>query len=225
MLKTLERADIDSINFGGYDNPVTEVRGYQNYDITDIGITSMNNPGPLRPWTDTKIKSEFFQTILDRVQPKTYADFGNNLGYYVFHAAFAGIESTGVDYNKEYISVCECLKARHDITNTSWLNSNLELWSDNARKYDLLTVFNVIHHLYNRTEQYKNMDKLVRDFAHKGRTVLFEFPTERDKKGYKWTMGTNYSQKLFEESLTNEFSGWEIIPGQTEERPYYLCNA
>ena len=222
---TLERADIDSIIFGGHDSSCTQVRGYQNYDISDTSITAVNNPGPLRPWTDTKIKSEFFQTILDIVNPKTYADFGSNLGYYVFHAGFQGIESVGVDYNKEYISVCECLKARYGLTSTNWDNANLEFWSEASGQVDFLTVFNVIHHLYNRTEQYKDMTKLVRDFARKGRVVLFEFPTERDKKGYKWTMDTDYSQALFEDSLTKLFTTWSILPGQTEERPYYLCYA
>lgn len=222
---TLERADIDSIEFGGYDSPTSRIRGYQNYDISDTSITAVNNPGPLRPWTDTKIKSEFFQTILDRVEPKTYADFGSNLGYYVFHAGFQGIESVGVDYNREYVGVCECLKARYGLVNTSWHNSNLEFWSEIPGKFDLLSVFNVIHHLYNRTEQYKDMTRLVRDFARKGHTVLFEFPTERDKKGYKWTMDTDYSQKLFESAITQEFGFWERMPGQTIERPYYLCYA
>ena len=213
---SLELADIDSIEFGGHDSPVVRVRGYQNYDITATGVAAMHNPGPLRPWTDTKIKSEFFQTILDRVEPKTYADFGSNLGYYVFHAASKGITSQGVDYNPEYTSVCNAIKARFNLDNTDFVENNLELWSETTGQVDLLTVFNVIHHLYNRTEQYKDMTRLVRDFARKGHVVLFEFPTERDKKGYKWTMDTDYSQKLFESAITQEFGFWERMPGQTE---------
>ena len=104
MLKTLERADIESINFGGFDSPTIEVRGYQNYDLTADTITAMANPTQLRPWTDTKIKAEFFQLILDTVKPRTYADFGSNLGYYVFHAAMQDISSTGIDY----IHVVKC---------------------------------------------------------------------------------------------------------------------
>ena len=225
MLQTLERADIESINFGGFDSPVIEVRGYQNYDLTADTITAIANPTSLRPWTDTKIKSELFQTILDTVQPKTYSDFGSNLGYYVFHAAMQGISSTGVDYNKEYTHVCQCLTSRLDIGQTTWFHSNLQQWSRSASRYDLVTVFNVIHHLYNRTEEYRNMDKLVSGFRNKGTVVLFEFPTERDKKGYKWTMDTDYTQELFEEMIEKHFSKWAVMPGQTTERPYYLCYA
>ena len=50
-------------------------------------------------------------------------------------------------------------------------------------------------------EEYKDMDKLIADFRAKGTVVLFEFPTERDKKGYKWTMDTDYTQELFEEMI------------------------
>ena len=225
MLKTLERADIESINFGGFDSPVIEVRGYQNYDLTADTITAVANPTKSRPWTDTKIKAEFFQLILDTVKPRTYADFGSNLGYYIIHAAMQGIGSTGIDYNKEYTYMCQCITSRLDIEKTTWFNSNLQQWSRSASRYDLITVFNVIHHLYNRTEEYKDMDKLIADFRAKGTVVLFEFPTERDKKGYKWTMDTDYTQQLFEEMIEKHFSKWAVMPGQTTERPYYLCYA
>ena len=225
MLQTLEKADIDSINFGGFDGSQIEVRGYQNYNITKTDIIAIPNPSALRPWTDTSFKSKFFTNIIDLVKPETYADFGSNLGYYVFHAALQGISSTGVDYNNEYTKICECIKIRLGIDKTTWFNSNLQQWTQSYTRYDLVTVFNVIHHLYNRTEKYKDMEKLVADFRNKGTVVLFEFPTERDKKGYKWTMDTDYTQELFEKSITNQFTKWETIPGQTIERPYYLCYA
>ena len=99
MLQTLEQADIDSINFGGFDGSQIEVRGYQNYNITKTDIKAIPNPSALRPWTDTSFKSKFFTNIIDLVKPETYSDFGSNLGYYVFHAALQGISSTGKDYN------------------------------------------------------------------------------------------------------------------------------
>ena len=102
MLQTLEKADIDSINFGGFDGSQIEVRGYQNYNITKTDIIAIPNPSSLRPWTDTSFKSKFFTNIIDLVKPETYADFVNNLGFYVFHASLQGIISTGVDYNHEY---------------------------------------------------------------------------------------------------------------------------
>jgi hypothetical protein len=220
---SLEYADIESIEFGGHDSPVVRVRGYQNYDITATSVAAMHNPRTLRPWTDNKVKAEFFETILDKIRPKTYADFGSNLGYYVFHAAFRDIESHGIDYNSEYTCICDAIKSRFNFSKTTFENNKLEFWSESKERFDLLTVFNVIHHLYNRTEQYKDMRRLVRDFARKGSCVLFEFPTEHDKKGYKWTMDTDYSKALFEDSINEEFDMWEPIPGQTKERPYYLC--
>ena len=225
MLKTLEQADIETIDFGGFASPTIKVRGYQNFDLWSTRIIPQSNPTDLRPWTDTKIKSELFQTILDTVQPRTYADFGSNLGYYIFYAALKGISSTGIDYNNEYTLLCQCMDHRMKIKNTKWFNSNLQQWSKSASRYDLVTVFNVIHHLYNRTEEYKDMDKLVGDFRAKGSVVLFEFPTERDKKGYKWTMDTDYTQELFEEMIEKHFSKYAVMPGQTTERPYYLCYA
>ena len=48
------------------------------------------------------------------------------------------------------------------------------------------------------------MNKLVSSFASKSnKHVLFEFPTERDKKGHKWTMDTDYTEKLFVKAANN----------------------
>lgn len=221
-MQTLERADIESITFGGHDSPVTQVRGYQNYDITDELVIPINNPGPKRPWVDTKIKSVDFERVFFSVSPRSYADFGSNLGYYVFKVAQEfDIPATGVDYNFEYISVCESIKARHTAALATFKHTNLESWQDGV--YEFMTVFNVIHHLYNRTEKYMDMYRLIRDFADKADTILFEVPTEKDKKGHKWTMDTGYSEALFYEQALKLFTQVERMPGQTEHRPYYLC--
>jgi hypothetical protein len=207
QMKVLERGDIESITFGGHESGVTQVRGYQNYDISDEQVLPLHNPGPLRPWADTKVKSMDFERIFFDVKPTSYADFGSNLGYYVFKTAQEfDIPATGVDYNGEYIGVCNAVKARHSVS-----------------YYDFMTVFNVIHHLYNRTEQYMDMSKLVGDFQSKAKTILFEVPTERDKKGHKWTMDTGYSEALFVDTCNELFSSVTRIDGQTEHRPYYLC--
>ena len=71
MLTTLERADIESITFGGHDSGVTQVRGYQNYDISDEQVLPINNPGPKRPWVDTRVKFEDFHRIFHSVSPKS----------------------------------------------------------------------------------------------------------------------------------------------------------
>ena len=47
-MNVLERGDIESINFGGHESGVTQVRGYQNYDISDEQVLALHNPGPLR---------------------------------------------------------------------------------------------------------------------------------------------------------------------------------
>ena len=86
-----------------------------------------------------------------------------------------------------------------------------------------MTVFNVIHHLYNRTEKYMDMYRLIKDFADKADTILFEVPTELDSKGHKWTMDTGYTEALFYEQALKLFTQVERMPGQTEHRPYYLC--
>ena len=221
-MQILERADIESITYGGHDSVVTQVRGYQNYDITDQTIVPINNPGPKRPWVDTKVKSVDFERVFNSITPRSYADFGSNLGYYVFCAAQQyRIPAVGVDYNREYISVCESIRARHSIAQATFTHTNLENWQDGV--YDFMTVFNVIHHLYNRTEKYMDMHKLLADFASHADTILFEVPTEQDKKGHKWTMDTGYSEALFYESALKLFTQVERMPGQTEHRPYYLC--
>lgn len=221
-MQTLERADIDSVIFGGHDGTITQVRGYQNYDITDELVIPVNNPGPLRPWVDTKIKSTDFERVFFQISPRSYADFGSNLGYYVFKTAQEfDIPATGIDYNLEYISVCESIKARHSASLATFKHTNLEGWQDGV--YEFMTVFNVIHHLYNRTEKYMDMYRLIKDFADKADTILFEVPTEKDKKGHKWTMDTGYSEALFYEQALKLFTQVERMPGQTEHRPYYLC--
>ena len=225
-MQTLERADIESIAFGGHDSPITQVRGYQNYDISDEQVLPLNNPGSKRPWVDTKIKSIDFERIFLDIRPRSYADFGSNLGYYVFKSAQEfDVPSVGVDYNMEYIGVCEAVKCRHSAALATFKHTNLETWCLDTDHYDFMTVFNVIHHLYNRTEKYMDMGKLVRDFADKASVILFEVPTEKDKKGHKWTMDTGYSEALFVETAQQIFSSVEHMPGQTEHRPYYLCKA
>lgn len=223
MTNTLERGDIESVVFGGHNGTVTEVRGYQNYNITDTGIDALNNPTAKRPWVDTKIKSDFFEKIFTELDPKTYLDFGSNLGYYVFWAAHRGVKSIGVDYNLEYISLCNAIRARHDIERSAFMHSNLQNSVTYILPNDFMTVFNVIHHLYNRTEQYRDMGKLVNTFAILARDVLFEVPTENDPKGHKWTMDTGYTEALFVSAAEQAFASVKRIPGQTEHRPYYLC--
>jgi len=224
QMNVLERGDIESINFGGHESGVTQVRGYQNYDISDEQVLALHNPGPLRPWADTKVKSADFERVFFDVRPTSYADFGSNLGYYVFKTAQEfDIPATGVDYNREYIGVCNAIKARHSVSLASFKHTNLEHWCNDSSYYDFMTVFNVIHHLYNRTEQYMDMSKLVGDFQSKAKTILFEVPTERDKKGHKWTMDTGYSEALFVETCNGLFSSVTRMDGQTEHRPYYLC--
>ena len=222
MLTTLERADIESITFGGHDSGVTQVRGYQNYDISDEQVLPINNPGPKRPWVDTRVKFEDFHRVFHSVSPKSYADFGSNLGFYVFMCAQEyDIPATGVDYNMEYIAVCESIKARHSASLATFKHTNLQQWQDGV--YEFMTVFNVIHHLYNRTEKYMDMYRLIKDFADKADTILFEVPTEQDSKGHKWTMDTGYTEALFYENTLKLFNQVERMPGQTEHRPYYLC--
>ena len=222
MLTTLERADIESITFGGHDSGVTQVRGYQNYDISDEQVLPINNPGPKRPWVDTRVKFEDFHRVFHSVSPKSYADFGSNLGFYVFVCAQEyDIPATGVDYNMEYIAVCESIKARHSASLATFKHTNLQQWQDGV--YEFMTVFNVIHHLYNRTEKYMDMYRLIKDFADKADTILFEVPTEQDSKGHKWTMDTGYTEALFYENALKLFNQVERMPGQTEHRPYYLC--
>ena len=222
MLTTLERADIESITFGGHDSGVTQVRGYQNYDISDEQVLPINNPGPKRPWVDTRVKFEDFHRVFHSVSPKSYADFGSNLGFYVFVCAQEyDIPATGVDYNMEYIAVCESIKARHSASLATFKHTNLQQWQDGV--YEFMTVFNVIHHLYNRTEKYMYMYRLIKDFADKADTILFEVPTEQDSKGHKWTMDTGYTEALFYENALKLFNQVERMPGQTEHRPYYLC--
>lgn len=223
-MQTLERGDIESVVFGGHNGVTTSVRGYQNFDITDSNITPLNNPTAKRPWTDTKVKSDFFETILLQISPKTYIDFGSNLGYYVFNAAQKKISSIGIDYNYEYTSVCDAIKTRHNIVNANFVNNNLQNYAEsNSNKVDFMTVFNVIHHLYNRTEKYRNMNRLIGDFASLANNILFEVPTENDPKGHKWTMDTGYTEKLFVDTANILFASVKKINGQTEHRPYYLC--
>lgn len=223
-MKTLERGDIESIDFGGHNGNITKVRGYQNFDISDSDVVAIGNPTNKRSWTDTKIKGDFFANVFDTVRPQTYADFGSNLGYYVFWSASWGIPSTGIDYNQEYIGVCNTIKARHNVAQANFLHTTLNDFSKNNNdKYDLLTAFSVIHHLYNRTEQYNNMEALIGEFSKNAHNVLFEFPTENDPKGHKWTIDTGYTEQLFVQTAEKLFRTVTRIPGQTEHRPFYLC--
>lgn len=225
MTTNLEKADIESVTYGGHESNCVNVRGYQNYDITPSNITPLNNPTKLRPWVDTKVKSIFLDKLLKDTNIQSYADVGSNLGYYVFKQALDGKDSLGIDYNAEYVGVCESIKTRFNINSANFLNCGVECWASlTSSKYDLVTVFNVIHHLYNRTEKYMDMDRLIGDLQSKSNAyVLFEFPTERDKKGHKWTMGTDYTEEKFLSSAKKLFASVIKHDGQTKERPFYLC--
>ena len=75
-MQTLERADIESITFGGHDCGVTQVRGYQNYDMSDLEVMPIRNPTAKRPWVDTAVKSVDFERVFFDIHPNSYADFG-----------------------------------------------------------------------------------------------------------------------------------------------------
>ena len=78
-MQTLERADIESITFGGHDCGVTQVRGYLNYDMSDPRSYAPHGiPSVARPWVDTAVKSVDFERVFFDIHPNSYADFGCN---------------------------------------------------------------------------------------------------------------------------------------------------
>ena len=216
----LEDADIDEVT---YESELVRVRGYQNYDLTCDMILPLNIG---HSWTLSEKKFNLVQKAMQMTHGNTYLDIGSNLGMYVFAAGVRnGMDATGLDYNSKYIKECnkisEYLNFRCRFGNTSFTAIEEE--------YDVVSCLGVIHHIYQRTENFGSLKPILERLAGLSRvSLIVEFPTERDAKAIEWT---NISTRKIEDEYSLEkflrygqelFGRIELIGYVTNERPIYL---
>jgi hypothetical protein len=215
-------ADIDSVN---YFNDKVEVRGYQNFDITKDDISVLDNK---RKWTVTYDKFNIVNSAMSRLgnDVKSYIDIGSNLGLYVFLARIKyGLVSVGVDYNYEYIDVCEKINDKFGFGCDFNVNSFKEL----DIRYDCVSLLGTIHHLYHRTERFGELGPIVKKIADiTKRYLIIEFPTIKDSKAKKW-VNMKHRVKKEEYNLNNfmkyceeYFINIEKLGGVIPQRPIFL---
>ena len=217
---TLESADIDTTK---YFNDYIEVRGYQNYNISNSYVNALNIG---HSWTVSKKKYDIVFKVLKGSGGGTYLDIGSNLGMYVFSAYINhGYQATGLDYNEDYIS--ECIKINNFLSlDCEFIN--IPFHSQN-RAYDVVSCLGVIHHMYQRTESYGSLEKIISKLSQMtNKSLILEFPTEKDPKAAEWTGLTSrstkdeYSLKNFLEISKNCFIKIDVIGYVSNERPVFL---
>ena len=114
----------------------------------------------------------------------TYLDIGCNLGLYPFTQTLLGKESTGYDYQIDYITECDKIATKLGLKTKFLVKS----FSDINNKFDCITALGLIHHLYHRTETFGSLNPIMKKFADiTNKYLIIEFPTEEDTKAKKWT--------------------------------------
>jgi len=217
---TLEPADIDTTK---YLDGFVEVRGYQNYNISNKHVDALNIG---HSWTVSKIKYDIVFKVLEGSNSGTYLDIGSNLGMYVFSAYINhGYQATGLDYNKNYIN--ECIKINNFLS-LSCNFINVPFHSQN-KTYDVVSCLGVIHHMYQRTESYGSLEKIISKLDQMTiKSLILEFPTEMDPKAAQWTglssrsVKDEYSLSSFLEISKKYFKSIKIIGHVNDERPVFL---
>jgi hypothetical protein len=222
----LEEADIERVDF--LENCVN-VKGYQSYKVCSDGFSTYKT----NDLWDTKIKSakvlEAIQYALESRTIESMQDVGCNLGLYVFLCSQQlKIRScSGYDYNKKYIHTCNEIKSHLNISNTSF---KYKSFSDLSKETDLFLCLGLIHHLFHRTEDWGDLNAIVKHMRSLTKSVLIvEFPTSDDPKAEKWTNlpgrseASKYSVANFEASLSRHFTSYKIINKIAETRVVYVA--
>ena len=130
-------------------------------------------------------------------------------------------------YNEKYINACNQIKLHLDVAGASFLHNG---FSNLTKKSDLFLCLGLIHHLFHRTEQWGDLDLIVKHIRGLTKQVLIiEFPTDSDPKAEKWVnlpgrkKISDYSVEVFEESLSSHFSSYEVVNKIANTRILYAA--
>lgn len=201
-IQVQEEADITSVELQA---DHIRVRGYQNFDVYRNKIDfSMEDS---HSWTDTNLKTEIITAFLAKQGCESYIDFGSNLGVLVFGAAQNNVQSVGVDYNHDYIKVCDVIANYLNFTNAKFVTAGFDFF-EGTEGADLISMMNIHHHLFGRTDRPLSLIEINQAALKKCKWLITQFPTELDSKAAKWTsmypgVG-DYSLGAFIESLAGQ---------------------
>lgn len=225
----LEGADIDEITEEG--DGIT-VKGYQHFFINKR--TSNINILHSKDLWDTKQKAKFVCDFLESskeyidLTKSTFLDIGCNLGLYVYLANinYKLKYATGVDYNKAYIETNKEVLSKLSIGNASFKQGS---FSQVDGEYDLVVLVGLIHHLFQRTEQYGNLGSILECLSrYTKQFALIEFPDENDPKAKKWSAlyraESEYSLKEFEKQIKIYFKSYLKIGKMADTRHMYIVS-
>jgi|GEM_PF-3022927 len=224
---TQESADISKLEF---EEDSVVVRGYQDFVVSRESVVPIASG---KIW-DTQIKSRLVKQSLEKITEQwgnsdlSVLDIGCNLGVYVFTAVIEhGFSlAVGVDYNEEYI------RRGREISSHLGLDKcvfRTEKFSEIDEKYDVVMALGIIHHLFQRTESYGEIESLLKKMWEISTlAIIVEFPSENDPKAKKWTkipgrQATGaYSLQHFLDSSNEIFSSVELIGKSAADRYIYL---
>ena len=212
-----EHADIDAINFlpSG-----VEVRGYQNYDIQTNSIQFIEKDS--HSWTDTQQKVKMLEVILAKNKCHSYLDFGSNLGVLVFKACMQNVRSCGIDYNNDYIVICNKILKYLNLQNANFYTDTFNYFHT-CDEWDLISLMNIHHHLYGRTDIPMSLQTINKTVLKKCKWFLTQFPTELDIKAKKWTTLFKGIGPYNREAFISSLDGREcIILYESDGRPIFL---
>lgn len=216
----LEEAEIECVRL---EDDEVVVNGYQNYRISGAVLTPLD-AGP--DWANSNAKWKKIDKAISQLNFKSYLDIGSNLGLYVFTVNLKyHTQSSGVDYNNDYVNACRGIASHLDL-NCSFKE---EGFSDISGTFDLVSFFAIIHHIYHRTESHGQFESILGQlYKLSNKYVLIEFPTENDLKAKKWTtipakrILEDYSLKNFLNCANTLFSKVTKCCNITKDRPLYL---
>ncbi|WP_161600130.1 methyltransferase domain-containing protein [Aurantimonas manganoxydans] len=124
-------------------------------------------------------------------------DLGCAQGFFTFTLASHGHYVHGVDYLKENIDVCECLKVESGLSNVSFEFADIAdtIESTNISDYDVVLGLSVFHHLFFSFGKERTHD-LLRRLSSKVEGAIFEIATREEGPYWSSSQPEEYHEFL-----------------------------
>lgn len=220
-----EKIEFDPIDYDILDDKIIS-RCYQSYTLTKTTIEPSKTD--VHDWVSTKHKMDVLQKVNDKVNPKTYMDFGSNLGVLVFQMAQKDVYSIGVDYFQQYVDICNKFKNHLKIENCEFICDTFDYFKtrSNIKPIDVISSFNVHHHLWGRTEQPQTLQNINDTFLKHCNHLLVEFPSQNDKKTKKHMREHPGLGEFSEAEFLKTVGKYKVekVGQYAKDRPIYLIS-
>lgn len=185
----------------------------QAYEISPVNNISPLEKGLTLPrfeWACDYVKSN--------LDIKSSLDIGTFDGLLPLELGTLGINATGIDINRNFITKGIEYKEANKVENVKLL-SGVALEEFDGGKYDLITAFEVIEHVLDLDVFYKKIDELLNNGGH----LLISTPHKNGKYG-EYNLDAHHLRFFDEESLAKSLpQNYKLIRTFVEPTQELLC--